>query len=99
MKPHWPWTATRSTRRTRENELGPIVFGKSAAVCAGTTLMGRGPSIEGRKNAADAQKAKVFTKLIREITVAARAGGADPTGNPRLRLAIDRALATNMTKE
>lgn len=61
--------------------------------------MGRGPSIEGRKNAADAQKAKVFTKLIREITVAARAGGADPAANPRLRLAIDRALGANMTKD
>ena len=40
--------------------------------------MGRGPSIEGRKNAEDAKRAKVFTKLIREITVATRAGVADP---------------------
>jgi len=61
--------------------------------------MGRGPSIEGRKNAADAQRAKVFTKLIREITVSARAGGGDPSGNPRLRLAIDRGLAANMPKD
>ncbi|HEY2396883.1 MAG TPA: YebC/PmpR family DNA-binding transcriptional regulator [Rudaea sp.] len=60
--------------------------------------MGRGPSIEGRKNAEDARKAKVFTKLIREITIAAR-GGADPAGNARLRAGIDKALAANMTKD
>jgi len=61
--------------------------------------MGRGPSIEGRKNAADAQKAKVFTKLIREIALAVRAAGPDPAGNPRLRLAVSRALDVNMTKD
>ncbi|MDE2149748.1 MAG: YebC/PmpR family DNA-binding transcriptional regulator [Gammaproteobacteria bacterium] len=61
--------------------------------------MGRGPSIEHRKNAADAQKARVFTKLIREITVAARKGGGDPAANPRLRLAIDRALDANVPKD
>lgn len=61
--------------------------------------MGRGPSIEGRKNAADAQRAKIFTKLIREITLAARASGGDPAGNPRLRLAMDKALSANMPKD
>ncbi len=61
--------------------------------------MGRGPSIEGRKNATDAVKAKKFTKFIREITIAARAGGGDPNSNPRLRLAIDKALTANMTKD
>jgi conserved hypothetical protein TIGR01033 len=61
--------------------------------------MGRGPSIEGRKNAADAQRARVFTKLIREITLAVRTGGPDPNGNARLRLAMDRALDANMTKD
>lgn len=60
--------------------------------------MGRGPSIEGRKNAEDAKRAKVFTKLIREITVAAR-GGADPAVNARLRIAVDKALSANMTKD
>jgi YebC/PmpR family DNA-binding regulatory protein len=60
--------------------------------------MGRGPSIEGRKNAEDARRGKIFTKLIREITVAARAG-ADPAGNARLRVAIDKALGSNMTKD
>ena len=61
--------------------------------------MGRGPSIEHRKNAEDAKKAKVFTKFIREITMAARSGGGDPAGNPRLRLAMDKALHANMTKD
>lgn len=61
--------------------------------------MGRGPSIEGRKNAADAVKAKKFTKFIREITIAARTGGGDPIANPRLRLAMDKALTANMTKD
>jgi YebC/PmpR family DNA-binding regulatory protein len=60
--------------------------------------MGRGPSIENRKNAADASRGKVFTKLIREITIAAR-NGADPAGNSRLRLGIDKALAANMSKD
>ena len=61
--------------------------------------MGRGPSIEGRKSAEDAKRAKVFTKLIREITVATRAGVADPAGNPRLRSAVDKALSANMTRD
>ena len=61
--------------------------------------MGRGPSIEGRKNAEDARRGKIFTKLIREIGVAARAGGGDPAGNPRLRTAIDKALSANMSKD
>ena len=61
--------------------------------------MGRGPSIEGRKNAVDAVKAKLFTKLIREIGLSVRAAGADPAGNPRLRLAMSRALDVNMTKD
>jgi len=61
--------------------------------------MGRGPSIEGRKNATDAKRGKIFTKIIREVTVAARAGGGDPGGNPRLRTAIDKGLAANMSKD
>lgn len=60
--------------------------------------MGRGPSIEGRKNAEDAKRAKVFTKLIRDITLAARTG-ADPAGNAKLRTAMDKALAANMPKD
>ncbi|WP_159017278.1 YebC/PmpR family DNA-binding transcriptional regulator [Cognatiluteimonas profundi] len=61
--------------------------------------MGRGPSIEGRKNAEDAKRGKIFTKIIREISVAARAGGGDPGGNPRLRTAIDKGLGANMSKD
>ena len=61
--------------------------------------MGRGPSIEGRKNAEDARRGKLFTKLIREITIAARSGGADPASNARLRAGIDKALTANMTKD
>ncbi len=61
--------------------------------------MGRGPSIEARKNAVDAQRGKIFTKIIREIGVAARAGGGDPSGNPRLRVAVDKGLSVNMTKD
>ncbi len=61
--------------------------------------MGRGPSIEARKNASDAQRGKIFTKIIREISVSARRGGADPSHNPALRSAIDKGLAANMTKD
>ena len=61
--------------------------------------MGRGPSIEARKNAVDAQRGKIFTKIIREISVAARGGGGDPSGNPRLRSAIDKGLSVNMSKD
>lgn len=61
--------------------------------------MGRGPSIEARKNASDAKRGKIFTKIIREIGVAARAGGGDPTNNPRLRVAMDKGLAANMSKD
>ena len=61
--------------------------------------MGRGPSIEGRKHAEDAKRGKIFTKIIREIGVAARAGGSDPAGNPRLRTAIDKGLSANMTRD
>jgi YebC/PmpR family DNA-binding regulatory protein len=56
-------------------------------------------NIQHRKNAQDAKRGKLFTKLIREITVAARAGGSDASTNPRLRLATDKALAANMTRD
>jgi YebC/PmpR family DNA-binding regulatory protein len=56
-------------------------------------------NIQHRKNAQDAKRGKLFTKLIREITVAARMGDPDPATNPRLRLAVDKALGGNMTKD
>ena len=56
-------------------------------------------NIKHRKAAADAKKGKVFTRLIKEITVAAKMGGGDPDSNPRLRLALDKAREANMTKD
>lgn len=56
-------------------------------------------NIQHRKNKQDAKRGKLFTKLIREITVAARMGGGDLNTNPRLRLAIDKALSANMTRD
>ena len=55
-------------------------------------------NIQHRKGRQDEKRGKLFTKLIREITVAAKLGGADPEGNPRLRAAIDNALSKNMSK-
>ena len=56
-------------------------------------------TIKHKKGAADAKRGKVFTKLIKEITTAARLGGGDPDGNPRLRKAIDIAKAANLPAE
>ncbi|OFZ85085.1 MAG: hypothetical protein A2W21_07640 [Betaproteobacteria bacterium RBG_16_66_20] len=56
-------------------------------------------NIKHRKAAADAKKGKVFTRLIKEITVAAKMGGGDPGTNPRLRLMLDKAREANMTKD
>jgi len=56
-------------------------------------------NIQHRKKAQDAKRGKLFTKLIREITVSARMGGGDPDSNPRLRAAIDKGLGANMTKD
>jgi YebC/PmpR family DNA-binding regulatory protein len=56
-------------------------------------------NIQHRKKAQDAKRGKLFTRLIREITVAARAGGSDVDANPRLRLAVDKALTANMTRD
>ena len=56
-------------------------------------------NIKHRKGAQDAKRGKVFTKIIKELTVAARIGGGDPDANPRLRTAIDKAKQANMPKE
>ena len=56
-------------------------------------------NIKHRKARQDAKRAKVWTKVIRELTVAARLGGGDPDDNPRLRLAVDNALSVNMPRD
>ncbi len=56
-------------------------------------------NIKHKKAAQDAKRGKVFTRLIKEITVAARMGGGDPDSNPRLRLAVDKAYDQNMPKD
>src|SRR5262252_8826532 len=56
-------------------------------------------SIKHKKGAADAKRGKIFTRLIKELAVAARAGGGDPDMNPRLRTIIADAKANNMPRE
>ena len=56
-------------------------------------------NIQHRKNRQDEKRGKLFTRLIKEITVAAKLGGADPDANPRLRLAMDKASEANMPKD
>lgn len=56
-------------------------------------------NIKHRKAAQDAKRGKIFTKIIRELTVAARQGGGNPDDNPRLRAVIDKALTANMKKD
>jgi YebC/PmpR family DNA-binding regulatory protein len=56
-------------------------------------------NIKHRKAGQDAKRGKVFTKIIRELTVAAKIGGGSPADNPRLRAVVDKALAANMTRD
>lgn len=56
-------------------------------------------TIKRKKAIVDSKRSKVWTKILREITIASRDGGSDPSGNPRLSLAIDNAKASNMPKE
>ena len=56
-------------------------------------------NIQHRKGRQDAKRGKIFTRLIKEISVAARLGGGDPAANPRLRLAVDKAYDNNMPKD
>lgn len=56
-------------------------------------------TIKHKKGAADAKRGKIFTKIIKEISVAAKLGGGDPAANPRLRTAIDKAKGENMPKD
>ena len=56
-------------------------------------------NIKHRKAAQDAKRGKIFTKLIRELTISAKLGGPEPADNPRLRSAVDKALSANMTRD
>ena len=56
-------------------------------------------NIKHRKAAQDAKRGKIFTKVIRELVVAAKEGGGNPDDNPRLRAAVDKALGANMKKD
>ncbi len=56
-------------------------------------------TIKHKKGAADAKKSKLFTKILKEVTIAARMGGGDPSGNPRLRTAVDKARVANVPKD
>jgi YebC/PmpR family DNA-binding regulatory protein len=56
-------------------------------------------TIKHKKGAADAKRGKIFSKLIKEITIAARGGGGDPDGNPRLRTVLEKARAANMPND
>jgi len=56
-------------------------------------------TIKHKKGAADAKRGKIFTRILKEMTVAARMGGGDPGGNPRLRAAVAEAKANNMPKD
>jgi transcriptional/translational regulatory protein YebC/TACO1 len=56
-------------------------------------------TIKHKKGAADAKRGQMFTKLIKEISIAARMGGGDPEGNPRLRTAVLKARGANMPKD
>lgn len=56
-------------------------------------------NIQHRKNAQDAKRGRIFTRLVREVSTAVRVGGADPASNPRLRLALEKANAANVPKD
>jgi hypothetical protein len=73
-----------------------FVDGKTAYVMAGHS---KWANIKHKKAATDAKRGKIFTRLIKEITVSARLGGGDASANPRLRLAIDKARDQNMPKD
>jgi YebC/PmpR family DNA-binding regulatory protein len=73
-----------------------IIFIGGAAAMSGHN---KWSTIKHKKGAADAKRGKVFTKIIKEISVAAKLGGGDPVANPRLRTAIDKAKGENMPKD
>lgn len=80
---------------------GEVDWGLGNSTNAGVTMSGHSKwsTIKHKKAKEDSKRGKVFTKLIREITVAARDGGGDPTRNARLRLILDKAKAANMPSD
>ena len=81
---------------TRGYNSGVRFIGTTGATMAGHS---KWANIKHKKAATDAKRGKIFSRLIREVTVAARMGGGDPSMNPRLRLAIDKATDQNMPKD
>jgi len=73
-----------------------IIFIRGAVAMSGHN---KWSTIKHKKGAADAKRGKIFTKIIKEICVAAKLGGGDPAANPRLRTAIDKAKGENMPKD
>src|SRR4029078_4524187 len=71
----------------------------SRARCEAMAGHSKWANIKHKKAAQDAKRGKIFTRLIKEITVASKLGGPDPNMNPRLRLAIDKAYESNMPKD
>ena len=81
--------------------IGSCDYGTQWQNHAGESMAGHSKwaNIQHRKGRQDEKRGKIFTRLIKEITVASRLGGSDVTGNPRLRLAMDKAYANNMPKD
>ena len=74
-------------------------LGSSARIPTPMAGHSKWANIQHRKKAQDARRGKLFTKLIREVTIAAREGGGDADGNSRLRLAMEKAFAGNVPKD
>src|SRR2546421_1356613 len=87
------WSAVLPLLATRSGAAMPY---KIISTMAGHS---RWANVKHRKERADSKRGKIFTRLTREITVAARLGGGDPGGNPRLRLAIDKAREQNLPND
>src|SRR5690606_4946968 len=91
-------TSSRSNAIKRKTGTGRQPA-RATSGCSDMAGHSKWANIRFRKGAQDAKRGKIFTKLIREITIAARTGGGDPASNPRLRLAIDKAKAQSMPKD
>src|SRR5712671_6610369 len=93
-----PWRGHAASRTSRSARRSTSRAGRSRKII-GMAGHSKWANIKHRKAAADSKKGKVFTRLIKEITVAAKAGGGDPDSNPKLRLMLDKARDANMTKD